>query len=77
MIHKAFCVVKMFLGNPIETLCHLVIMVYPIETMIMAGSYGLLLIRHNAILRYASKIDDYNFQLPLPCWFLLNILIER
>ncbi|SAW33168.1 Uncharacterised protein [Klebsiella variicola] len=43
----------------------------------MAGSYGLLLIRHNAILRYASKIDDYNFQLPLPCWFLLNILIER
>lgn len=49
----------MFLYNPIETLYHLVITVYPIETRMMAGSYGLLLIRHNAILRYASKIDDY------------------
>ena len=49
----------MFLGNPIETMYHLVITVYPIEMSMMAGSYGLLLIKHNAILRYASKIDYY------------------
>lgn len=55
MIQKVFCVVKMFLGNPIETFYHLVITVYPSEISMMTGCYGLLLIRHNAILRYASK----------------------
>lgn len=60
MIHKVFCVVKMFLGNPIETLYHLVITVYPIERGMIAGSSGLPLIRHNANLRYASNINVYS-----------------